>query len=114
MPELQLSRLMSDEGVPRQPLPALHALEQEARLTRRAQQRVGANRGEHVGKHLPVDRDELVACGQRPRVSWAGEALSHLFWFPLSAPLSAAGPERKRYQNYGLALAFISRLTSRA
>ena len=54
---------VADEGVAGQALAALHTLEQKPRLPRRAQQCVRANGGQHVGQHLPVDRDQRMALG---------------------------------------------------
>ncbi len=62
--EVQSLRLEADERVPGQAFAALDALEEEAGSPRRAQERVGAHGGEHVGKHLPIKRDELVVGGQ--------------------------------------------------
>src|SRR5439155_2092584 len=102
--QLQRTRLEADEGVAREALPSLHALEKETRLSGRAEEAVGAHRREHVGQDLAIDGDQPVRPGQGARFVARGSAVSHLVSFPLSAPLSATRPERKRYQKAGLVL----------
>ena len=52
-----------------------------AGLARRAQERVRADRGEHVGQDFAVDGDQPVIRSQRPRIIAGGGALSHLSCF---------------------------------
>src|SRR5215472_7561250 len=109
--EIEPAWLKPYEGVPGETLSPLNALEQESGLARRAKERVRAHRSEHVGEDFPVDRDQRMGCSQRPSIVTRGGAISHLISLFWSAPLSLAGPERKRYQIAGwfLAFAFISR-----
>src|SRR2546430_17672123 len=74
----------ADERMARQPLAFLDAFQEEARLARRAQQAVRADRGEHVGEDLSIDRDERMVLRKRPRFLAGGSAVSHLFLYPLS------------------------------
>ena len=68
----------ADEGVAGQPLAALDAFEQEARLSRRAENGVGADRRQEVGQDLALEGDQPVLFRKRPRVSPGGGAAAHL------------------------------------
>src|SRR2546430_7151461 len=54
--EVERPGLEPDERVAGQALAALDALEQEPGLAGRAQERVSADRGQHIGQHFSIDK----------------------------------------------------------